>query len=158
VGGYNIDKPGFRDTLIDWFENGIPFNKFLGLKVDVIEPGYGVLRAPWNDHLIGDASRPAIHGGVFSTLLDTTGGFVCFSMLEGTNDRMSTIDLRVDYLRPGPPNADILCEGRVVRMGNRVAVAQMEIYSGELPPRDLPIRERQPLATGQGVYNVVVRS
>ncbi len=154
----NFDRPGAREQIIAWFEDGIPFNRFLGLKVDALESGYGVLRAPWREHLVGDTLRPAVHGGVLSALLDTAGGLVCFTMLEGPKDVVSTVDLRVDYLRPGPTGADIVCEARVIRMGNRVAVARMEIYSGALPPPALPILERKPLATGQAVYNVVCRS
>jgi acyl-coenzyme A thioesterase PaaI-like protein len=66
---------------------------------------------------------------------------------------LSTVDLRVDYLRPGPAD-DYLCEGKVVRMGNRVAVSRMSLYCGGMPE---PGRVEQPVATGQGVYNIVRR-
>jgi acyl-coenzyme A thioesterase PaaI-like protein len=42
-------------------------------------------------------------------------------------------------------------------MGNKVAVARMEAHSGTFPPPGTPEREN-PIATGQGVYNVVRRS
>ena len=38
---------------------------------------------------------------------------------------IGTIDLRVDYLRPGRGNY-FIATGRVVRLGNRVAVAHTE--------------------------------
>jgi hypothetical protein len=40
-------------------------------------------------------------------------------------------------------------------MGNRVGVARMEVFSGGLPA---PGELAKPIATGQGVYNVVRRS
>lgn len=137
-----------------WFEQGIPFNRFLGLRLELVERGRCVLRLPWRDELVGDASRPAVHGGVISTLLDTAGGGACFAMLDHEEDRLSTVDLRVDYLRPGPA-VDLWCEGQVVRVGNRVGVARMALYAGGLPGPDAP---DQPVATGTGVYSIVRRS
>ncbi|MEX1363829.1 MAG: hotdog fold thioesterase [Nannocystaceae bacterium] len=137
-----------------WFEQGIPFNRFLGLRLEVLQRGRCVLRIPWRDELVGDPSRPAVHGGVLSTLIDTAGGGACFAMLDRIEDRLSTVDLRVDYLRPGPA-ADLWCEGEVVRMGNRVGVARMAVFSGALPG---PGQQVPPVATGQAVYNIVRRA
>ena len=140
-------------SLAKFMEEGIPFNRHLGMRVELLEQGRCVLRIPWNDYLIGDPSRPAVHGGVLSTLADTAGGTACFTLLTTSQDRVSTVDLRIDYLRPGP-SEDLLCEAHTVRMGNKVAVARMHIYSGTLPE---PGEADRALATGTGVYNVVRR-
>lgn len=135
-----------------WFERGIPFNVFLGLRVDKLARGLAVLRIPWRHELIGDLMRPAIHGGVISMLADTAGGAACFTMLDRDTDRLSTVDLRIDYLQPGGA-ADLVCKAEVVRMGNRVGVMRAEVFSGALPdPADT-----RPIATAQGVYNIVRR-
>jgi uncharacterized protein (TIGR00369 family) len=68
-----------------------------------------------------------------------------FSSLEpfGT---VSTVDLRVDYLRPGLLE-DVFCEARVIRAGNRVAVTSMRVVQGA---------DRAHLAAeGRGVYNLL---
>jgi uncharacterized protein (TIGR00369 family) len=88
---------------------------------------------------------------VLSTLIDTAGGAACFAALERESDRVSTVDLRVDYLRPGGA-ADLWCQSEVVRMGNRVGVARMTLWSGRLPAAGEP---EPPVATGQAVYNIV---
>ncbi len=137
-----------------WFEQGIPFNRFLGVRLHSIERGRCVLHLPWRDELVGDASRPAVHGGVISTLIDTAGGGACFAALDRVEDRLSTVDLRVDYLRPGGA-VELWCEGVVVRMGNRVGVARMTLWSGRLPGAG---ESEQPVATGQAVYNIVRRA
>jgi uncharacterized protein (TIGR00369 family) len=136
-----------------WFERGIPFNKFVDMRLETLERGRAVLRIPWRHELIGDVTRPAVHGGVISMLADTAGGAACFAMLDSDDDRVSTVDLRVDYLRPGPAE-DLVCEANIVRMGNRVGVTRMYVYSGRLPEPGAP---RDPVATGQAVYNVVRR-
>ena len=136
-----------------FMEEQIPFNRLLGIRVETLEQGRCVLRIPWRDDLVGDPFRPSVHGGVTSALADTAGGMACFTLVDSYDDRVSTVDLRIDYLRPGA-GADLRCEAKVERMGNRVAVARMEVYVGDLPCEG---EERRPLATGQGVYNVLRR-
>jgi uncharacterized protein (TIGR00369 family) len=137
-----------------WFEKGIPYNKYLDLKLEVLEHGRAVIRVPWKHQLIGDPTRPAVHGGVLSMLADTAGGAACFAMLDSDRDRVSTVDLRIDYLRPGPA-ADLVCEANIVRMGNRVGVTRMYVYSEKLPG---PGEKPNPVASGQAVYNIVRKS
>jgi uncharacterized protein (TIGR00369 family) len=43
---------------------------------------------------------------------------------------IGTIDLRVDYLRPGR-GKHFIATGRVVRLGNRIAVTHMELVNDE---------------------------
>ncbi len=122
----------------------IPFNRYLGIQVAELEAGFARLELPYRDELIGDPFRPAIHGGVLSTMLDTAGGAAVWTEIAPT-DRVSTVDLRVDYLRPGP-QADLACEARVVRIGNRVGVASMTLFAIGDPERVI--------ADGKGVYNI----
>jgi len=142
-----------RETVLrTLFEQGIPFNRHLGLRVETLARGHAVLRIPWQPELTGDPSRPAVHGGVLSMLVDTAGGAACFAMLDNDDDRVSTVDLRVDYLRPGPA-ADLVCTAKVIRLGNRVAVTRAHVYSGAVPT-DPSV---DPVALGQAVYNIVRR-
>ncbi len=140
--------------LARFMQEQIPFNKHLQMRVEHLGAGSCVLRVPWSEVLIGDPTRPAVHGGVLSTLIDTTGGAAVFSRLTRIEDRVSTVDLRVDYLRPGP-SEDLWCFAHVVRMGNKVAVTRMHVYAGALPEHD---EDEGALATGTAVYNVVRRS
>ncbi|MBI5527602.1 MAG: hotdog fold thioesterase [Deltaproteobacteria bacterium] len=127
-----------------FIEEMIPFHRFLGLKVDHLEPGLARLKLPFRPEFVGDPFRPALHGGVLSTLLDTVGGMAVFTRLPW-GDRASTVDMRVDYLRPGL-NEDLVAEGRVERLGNRVGVTEMRVFH--------PGHEAEPVATGRGVYNI----
>ncbi|TMI98850.1 MAG: thioesterase family protein [Alphaproteobacteria bacterium] len=132
------------------FETGVPFNGLLGLKVASFEPAE--LRFDMRPDLIGNARRQILHGGVISAVLDVAAGFaihlaVIKQRAEGGHEShfptIGTIDLRVDYLRPGRGN-HFIATGRVVRLGNRVAVAHMEMVNdtGEL------------IATGGAAYMV----
>ena len=122
----------------------IPFNKFLGIELIKAGDGFVRLELPYRPEFIGDQSRPALHGGVISTLVDTAGGFAAWTQIDVT-DRLSTIDLRVDYLAPGAPER-LIAEAQVVRVGNRVAVVDIRCFQPTQPDRVV--------ATGKGVYNI----
>lgn len=122
-----------------------PFNNWLKLNIKIIESGFAKVHMPWSDDLIGDPSKPMIHGGVLSSLMDATGGAACMSLLK-SEDKISTINLQVDFLEPGSPGA-FYCEGKVMRAGNRVAIARMEVYSVSDRPKLIAI--------GSGAYNLL---
>ncbi len=122
----------------------IPFNAYLGVQVDQLGPGHAVLSVPFRPEFIGDPFRPALHGGVISALIDTCGGAAVWTTVQPT-DRVSTIDLRVDYLLPGKAEA-LRVEGRVIRAGRRVGVAALRAFHDSAP--------EQTIAEGRGVYYI----
>jgi uncharacterized protein (TIGR00369 family) len=130
--------------LLQYLRDFIPFNRFLGVEMTLAEEGHVRLELPYRPEFIGDASRPALHGGVISTLIDTCGGFAVWTRIS-LDDRVSTIDLRVDYLAPGAPER-LIAEGVVVRLGNRVGVVDIRCFQPSAPERIV--------ATGKGVYNI----
>ncbi|MBL4847979.1 MAG: hotdog fold thioesterase [Planctomycetes bacterium] len=128
-----------------FFVAGIPFNTFVGLELVEIERGRAVARIPFRPELIGDPTRPALHGGVISMLADTIGGAAVFSVTD-PGDRVATIDLRVDYLLPGR-EADVYAEALVIRVGNRVGVASMRCWQPATTGEDS-------IAVAKGVYTI----
>lgn len=127
-------------------ESWVPFNKFLGIKLDESRKGFVRFSLPFREEFIGDPVKRAIHGGVISTLADVAGGTAVWTELDDPiKARVSTIDLRIDYLRPGKTQT-LMAEAVVVRQGNRVGVADVRIYHPEHPASTI--------ATGKGVYNI----
>lgn len=125
-------------------ENLIPLHRFLGIKLLEIDKGYGKLLIPFRSELIGDPRSMALHGGIISTAMDSVGGVAAMTTLVSSEDKLSTIDMRVDYLSPGKAK-DFFVEGSLVRSGNRIIVTKMIAYHDD--PSDL-------IAEGKGVYNV----
>lgn len=129
-------------------EEMIPFNKFLGMRVESASVGRIRIALPFRPELIGDPLKQALHGGVLSTLADVAGGIAVWSSLDSPWSRVSTIDLRVDYLRPGRPER-LLAEGVVIRTGKSVGVADVRLFH--------PSHEAETIATGKGVYAIKSR-
>ena len=59
-----------RTMLTAFWEEGIPFNASLRMKVTMIEEGEAEMMVASRPELTGDPSRPALHGGVVSALAD----------------------------------------------------------------------------------------
>ncbi len=126
------------------FLNEIPFHIHLGLQVEEAREGYARLRLPYRPEFVGDARRPALHGGLLSTLVDTCGGIAVWASGD-PHDKVATIDLRVDYLRPAPAK-DLIAEAQVRLLGNRVGNAAVIVHAADDPDT--------PLVEGRGVYNI----
>ena len=131
-------------------EEHIAFNRLLGLRVESMDPKAPKMRFDMRPELVGNPMRKILHGGVISATLDVAGGLAIMlsvaSEMETTPTsfpNMGTIDLRVDYLRPGRGKY-FIATARVVRKGSRIAVTHMELHNdtGEL------------IATGGAAYVV----
>ena len=140
-----------RQLLCKTFEEKVPFNRLLGMKLVWLGGKTPQIRFAMRPELIGNPSRGILHGGVISSVLDVMAGAVIHAALierHGIGEQLAfpnigTVDLRVDYLRPGRGN-HFVATGHVVRMGRRIAVAHMELANdeGEL------------IATGSAAYVV----
>lgn len=130
----------FRELI----ENGIPFNAYLGIRLLDLGDRQCRLLLPYRPELVGDARRQALHGGVISALIDACGGFAVWST-GSIKDRVATIDLRVDYLKPAAA-CDIIAHSRIRMLGNRVGNVSTVVHAATAP--DVIIAE------GRSVYNI----
>jgi uncharacterized protein (TIGR00369 family) len=131
------------DALRQLTEEIIPFNKFLGMRLIHVERGRVEIEIPWRDELIGDPTKPAVHGGVISALADTAGGVSIWSALENPMQRVSTIDIRIDYLRPGRLET-LIAEATAARVGRSVGVSDIRVFHASA--------RGDTVATAKGVY------
>lgn len=137
------------------FREQMPFNQLLGLDVKQFSGHSVELSFPWNDKLMGNPIQKILHGGVTAAVLDTVGGLMAIlHMVQDLEDisvnefhkrlsKIGTIDMRVDYLRPGK-GENFLATAEVIRKGNRVAVCRMELHN----------QEGDHIAFGTGTYMI----
>ncbi len=140
--------------LFHQIEEMIPFNRYLGLQTESIDDNGAVVHLDMRDELIGNFQHGVLHGGVISATLDVVGGMAAMATavlregsLEDSIQRLrptSTIDLRVDYLRPGAGRR-FTARGFTLRAGSRVAVTRMEFHNDE--------DELLAVGTGTYIYN-----
>jgi uncharacterized protein (TIGR00369 family) len=146
---------GFYDRLRRLYEERLPFNRLLGITVTSVTSDGGTMAFPMREDLIGNVFHRTLHGGVISSVLDAVGGLTASASLvpraaglseeevKGMFAQVGTIDLRVDYLRPGRGNR-FSASGRIMRSGRRVAVVRMEMHN----------EDKLLVAVGTGTYMV----
>jgi len=134
------DDKAFVSAVNDLFTEQIPFNKVLGLEVESLS--YECVRVSFRmrGELMGHHKRGMLHGGVISSVIDVTGGLAAFMGFqqrtpdESLEDKVrrfgsvSTIDLRVDFLRPGKGGRFVVT-AFALRAGNKVASTRTELVN-----------------------------
>ena len=75
----------------------VPFARLLGIEVDSVEPGHAVLSMKLRDDLM--RNNGIAHGGAIATLIDSAMAFAIVPLLS-ENERTSTVDLTIHYMRP----------------------------------------------------------
>ncbi len=135
---------GIHKNLIPFVEEEIPFHRMLGIRVLEVRPGHARIRLPYNPGFQGNVVRGAMHGGIIAVLVDICGAVALWTNF-GPTDKTSTLDMRVDYLRPAPFE-ELIAEGDVRMQGNRIANVDIRIYAASAP--------RRQLAEGRAVYYV----
>ena len=147
------EKEEWLERIRDIFDNKIPFNKVLGLQVHSLNMERPKIRFAMHDALVGNYIRGSLHGGVISAVIDVTGGLSAFMGLQKKLAgepldiklekfrKLGTIDLRIDYLRPGVGKM-FEATGYVLRTGHKVAVTRIELKN----------ETEQLIAVGTGAY------
>jgi uncharacterized protein (TIGR00369 family) len=135
-------EPEFITGIKKIFEEMIVFNRILGLKITSIEPNQVRARIDMRDDLVGHYAYNRVHGGVISAGLDGLGGLAVMVAIGARHmdesvalrlqrfSKLGTIDLRVDYLRPGIGEWFEL-RAEVMRLGSRVASTRMEFLGSD---------------------------
>jgi len=141
-----------------YIEEGLFVNPF-NLTIESMESESASMRFTNRDSLLGSFRSPNLHGGAIATVLDTVGSLAVFSnminkakgesvlekvmKLEQGDNRLGTVDMRIDYLRPGRGQS-FIAKSWILRRGYVIAVTRMELYNDE----------QTLIAVGTGTYVV----
>jgi uncharacterized protein (TIGR00369 family) len=135
-------EPEFIAGLTSIFEEMIVFNQVLGLKITSLKTDRATARIEMRRELVGHYSHNRVHGGVISAGLDALGGLAVMAAIGARHmdetpaqrlsrfGKLGTIDLRIDYLRPGISDHFEL-RAEVLRLGSRVATTRMEFLGAD---------------------------
>ncbi len=137
---------GRRDAALRQLVEGVPYIGFLGIQFDRRGDELTAI-LPYADHLIGNPTIPALHGGAIAAFLEVTAivelsWSLIWEEMEAGRTPASlrlprTIDFTVDYLRSGLPR-DAYARARVNRSGRRFASVHVETWQDN---RDRPMAQ-----------------
>lgn len=125
-----------------YFFDQIPFNRLVGIQVDSLSTEAVHMHVMMREELVGNHIQGILHGGVIASILDVAGGAMALiGALQRLPElpvvermmslsKLGTIDMRVDYLRPGRGKR-FDAVSTVLRSGNKVAVVRTELHNDE---------------------------
>ncbi len=150
-GSQNQGLKGGMDLMLRYH----PFHELLGMTIEPTDDGSVRIVFPMRDDLCGHPGLGILYGGVVACMIDIIGGaIVSWHRIKDVQDRpleeqikrmsaIRTVDLRVDYLRPGR-GKEFTVTGSILRDGKKVVVTRMELQN----------EEGVLIATGTGTYIV----
>ena len=107
-------------TLLD----NVPFAKLLGIELESSEPGHAVLSMKIRHEL--KQNHGVAHGGSIAAVIDSAMAIAIIPLLA-ENERTTTVDLTIHYLRP-LTEGTARASARVVRAGKRVITVSAELF------------------------------
>lgn len=120
----------------------IPYLRFLGVRVEPRE-GRRVFVMPFAEHLVGNPTVPALHGGTLGWLLESIAHLEQIATVESPR-LPKTITLTIDYLRSGKTR-DTFAVAKVVKHGRRVTTLQCTAWQED---------ENAPIASAMVILKV----
>ena len=127
--------------LIELYEQTNTFGNNLGMKLTVIQPGKIQYQLKiTDDHL---AIPKVAHGGVVATLVDGSLGVAGLSLVASENKVVSTVEFKVNYLKPARLGDDLTCSAEVVSSGKRILYIECEVIN----------QDKQLIAKAGGTFN-----
>ena len=102
----------------------VPFAKLLGIELESVEPGHAVLSMKIREDL--KQNHGVAHGGSIAAVIDSAMALAIMPLLA-ENERTTTVDLTIHYLRP-LTEGTARASARVVRAGKRVITVSAELF------------------------------
>ena len=115
-----------RQLVVDIFHKQGLTNLTGAASIEKIEHGYVELKFQRNPLFLQHHDN--FHGGILSYIGDMTGGLASISLLNDPHHSMTTVELKVNFLKPGTGNY-VIGKGKVISEGGSLVVAATEIFS-----------------------------
>jgi uncharacterized protein (TIGR00369 family) len=106
----------------------IPIGDHVGFRMHEVSEGRIVFTGrpgPAVLNLIG-----TVHGGYAASILDSALALSILSSLDAQSD-FTTLEFKVNFVRPLAPGTDVRAEGRVVHPGRRIATSEAKLMDSE---------------------------
>ena len=105
----------------------VPYARLLGLELGEVSSGSVTIHLQVRDEL--KQNQGVVHGGAVASLIDTAAAFAVLTQLE-INERVTTTDLTIHYLRPAS-SGRLTAQARIVRSGRRLFVLSVEVTNDQ---------------------------
>ncbi len=105
----------------------VPYAKLIGLELGEVRPGTVTIHLDVRDEL--RQNQGVVHGGAVASLIDTAAAFAVLTQIA-TDERVTTTDLTIHYLRP-TSSGRLTAIASILRGGRRLFVLTVEVRNDQ---------------------------
>ncbi|NBB14027.1 PaaI family thioesterase [Caulobacter sp. SLTY] len=124
----------------------IPYARFLGVRAELAGDEMTMVM-PFGQHIIGNPTLPAIHGGVLGSFMEMTA-LAQLQVKEGAARQPRVIDVSIEYLRSGRP-LTTYARAEIKKVGRRIANVHVEAWQEQRASPIAALRAHFLLAQGE---------
>ena len=105
-----------------------PVAKLIGYQIKEVDQGFAAFELHPGEHHYNPFAT--VHGGILSTLLDTTMTAAVLTTLP-QNITCSTVEIKVNFIKPVSAESKLVrCEARIIHVGRKLATVEGRIMDG----------------------------
>ena len=104
--------------------NTAPYFQLLSMKICELGLGYSISEIDIADAHLNPFG--GVHGGVFSSILDSAGSWSLFYAVEDEEAGLTSVNLNLNYLLPAK-EGKLIAEGRQIKLGRTLGYADCKI-------------------------------
>jgi len=108
-----------------------PVFDLLGMCVDRVEAGHSWLSLPFKVELTHGGG--IVQGGIITALADAAIAFAVRSVIDGSQQDQTSIDLKMNFIRPVAKGA-MRAEGWLIHQGRRTVVGEAMVFNEQGKP------------------------
>ncbi len=104
--------------------NSAPYFRLLSMKMLEIGVGYSVAEINLKDKHLNPFG--GVHGGVFSSIIDSAASWAFFYAIEDETAGVTSVDLKLNYLAPAVAGK-MIAKGRQIKLGKTLGFADAQV-------------------------------
>lgn len=115
------------NQIIEVYSKNNHFGRFMNMTFNINEPGLVEYSLNVKEELL--ATPTAAHGGAIAGFMDAIVGVAALSATASEGKVVSTVEFKINFLKPALLNEKLRGIGKVIQKGNRLLIVQGEIYN-----------------------------
>lgn len=115
------------NEILEAYNKSNAFGRFFKMTYHIDSPGNVIYSMEVTKDLL--ATVRTMHGGALAGMMDAVVGVAALSVSSLKGKVVSTVEIKINYLRPVVLNDQLTGKGTVISEGNRIIVCKGEIYN-----------------------------
>ncbi len=115
------------NKIIENYNETNAFGRSFKMDYEIVRPGFVVYKMKVSKRFL--ATSTAMHGGALAGFMDAIVGVTALSVSSQKGNVVSTVEFKINYLKPVLLNDELVGEGSIISEGHRIIICKGEIFN-----------------------------